>query len=181
MTPKSILLVRLKSIGEVVMCLSVVEAIRRQWPETRSGFMVEPPHEQLLLADSRIDHVHVLDRKGWLKAGPLAILKGALGFWKELRTEKYEFVADLHGVERSQVLCRLAGGRRRVGRISNYLTNRLMHKLVPMIWDGRHNVELLFDIMEPLGLKRDIPAPRLMLSDSARTVAQGVLDFATPL
>lgn len=171
--PDSILIIRLKSIGEVVMCLSLVEAVRNQWAKARIGFVVEPPHQELLEADHRIDRIHLFSRKEWQKQGLGGILRGFGGFIRELRRERYEYVLDLHGVERSQVVARLAGGKRRVGRArGHWLTDRFLHEVTPVVWEGQHNIEMSFRIAEKLGVQNAPVPPRLILSEEARTFAR---------
>lgn len=171
--PESLLMIRLKSIGEVVMALSAVEAVHRQWHKTRIGFMVEPPHEQLLEADNRINCVHLFDKRKWRAGGLGAKALGFVRFVGNLRRKRYEAVVDFHGVPRSQLLARLAPGKRRVGRASGKFPDRFMHQLIPAVWDGRHNVDLLYEMMGALGLKTDTPypTPHIMISPEAHEVA----------
>ena len=157
------------------MSLTVVEAVRRQWPDVRLGFLVESPHEQLLEADARIDRIHVFDKQRWMAAG----IGTALGeFWRlvrQLRSEKYEVIADLHGVPRSQWMARLAGGRRRVGRASGYWHDVLIHERTKVEWSGKHNkhnLEWLLEIVAPLGVRREITPPKLSVSKQARLKAR---------
>jgi ADP-heptose:LPS heptosyltransferase len=150
-TPRSILLIRLKGIGEVVMSLGVLEALSRQWPEARIDFLAEPPHEQLLEDDQRIHRLIRFDKRHYRQL-PLLRRPGALAaFLSVLRTESYDLVVDLHGVPRSQWLARAARGKERYGRESGHFSDRFFRGLVDFHQPGRHNVEMLNDIARICG------------------------------
>ena len=59
----SVLLIRLNDIGEVVMTLPCVDAVRRALPGARIGMLVSPPSHELLEYDDRINQIFVFHKK----------------------------------------------------------------------------------------------------------------------
>lgn len=166
--PRSILIIRLKSIGEVVMSLSALEAVHRRWPDAAIDFIVEPPHEQLLEADPRIRNIHLFDKKTWRSSGLSGKIHGFMDFARRLRSQHYDAVIDLHGIPRSQWLARLARSGTRAGRSSRHFSDRFFDHLVSFDKPGRHNVALNLEVCSALGTGQELLPPRLFVPDSAR-------------
>jgi len=170
--PASILLIRLKGIGEVVMSLSVVEQLRRRWPGARIDFVVEAPNEQLLQADPRIGKVYLFDKKRWRKEGGVRCAASFLRFLRDLRRERYDLAIDLHGVPRSQWLARAAVANQRLARKSGYVSDRFFTDPIDFRQPGRHNLELLNEFPRRLGIADPPPAPQVSIAPEARQSAQ---------
>lgn len=170
--PASILLIRLKGIGEVVMSLSVVEQLHRRWPGARIDFVVEAPNEQLLRADPRIGKVYLFDKKRWRKEGGWRCAASFLRFLRDLRRERYDLAIDLHGVPRSQWLARAAVTNQRLARKSGYVSDRFFTDPIDFRQPGRHNLELLNEFPRRLGIAGPPPVPQVSIAADARQSAQ---------
>ena len=60
--PKSILIVGMKRIGDLIVILPAIDAIHRQWPKSLITIMSDQMHEQLLLAQPSINRFLNLSR-----------------------------------------------------------------------------------------------------------------------
>ncbi len=120
--PRSLLIVRLGAMGDVIHTLPAAATLRHAFPEAQIGWAVEERWAELLCAKSAapsgprspsrplVDLVHVVNTKSWRKS-PLAAetrhqLSAAL---TEVREQKYELAIDFQGAIKSALLARFSG------------------------------------------------------------------------
>lgn len=107
--PRSALIVRLSSIGDVVHTLPAYAALRDAWPETRLGWAVEPAAAPLIRRIPDGPAVHVLDtypwRRGFWRSAPRRAMRAALD---ELRAARYELALDFQGLIKSAIVARVS-------------------------------------------------------------------------
>src|SRR5688572_8384856 len=99
--PRSILLVRLGAIGDVVNALVVASAIRRHDPAVTIGWAVHELSRPLVEGHPSVDRVHAW-RKGTGLAGVRALLR-------EVREVEYELAIDLQRLAKSAAIARWSG------------------------------------------------------------------------
>jgi heptosyltransferase-2 len=92
---RNVHVLRLGSLGDVILTLSTVAALRRAWPEARLTFWVKEEYSDLVRFDPAISHVRVLERDG-------RRLEDLLSMSAEL--EDADLIVDLHGNLRTRVL-----------------------------------------------------------------------------
>jgi lipopolysaccharide heptosyltransferase I len=186
-TPRSLLIVRLSAIGDVVHGLPALELARAALPHARIGWAVEAEAAPLLRNHPAIDRLHVLDRRALGRERGRGVALGrAVAFGQELREARYDLALDLQGLARSALVARL-GARRVLGPAH-------ARELAPLAYDlaldtpapaEAHAVARSLAIVRA-GLERSgvavpaaAPAPRLVLSkeahEAARVVAPGAI------
>ena len=74
--PKSILIIKLSAIGDVVHTLPFLEVLRKNFPDVRLDWVVEEESSQIIDAHEGIDNVLISRRKSWQKK----LLKAREGF-----------------------------------------------------------------------------------------------------
>lgn len=115
----NVLIVKLSAIGDVVLALPFLEALRRTWPQARISWLVEEAAAEVVLDHPALDRVFVLKRKAWLKQARQGRLRSAAREFAEflglLRAEEYDLVVDLQGLFKSAIFTFLSRGRVRVG------------------------------------------------------------------
>ena len=91
---RSVLIVKMSSLGDVVHALPVASALRRRYPDLRVSWAVEDWAAPLLLGHPAIDRVIVFPRmsvkevsRAWLRSFATAV--------RELRSEPYDVSLDL--------------------------------------------------------------------------------------
>ena len=119
----SVLVTRLRYLGDIVMSTVVAEALREGDPDLDIGYLCEENHAAVLENQPDIARVHRLragrrgaDAKARAGAGlgdPLA--KGTAGMIRELRRCGYDLAVDLFFNPRSAWLLKLAGIPLRIG------------------------------------------------------------------
>ena len=126
--PKSLLVVRLGAMGDVIHTIPAVAALRNAFPEMQIGWVIEQRWVELLCAkgaplsaqrdQSRplVDFVHTVDTKLWRKL-PLSTgtRNAIMDVRRALRDQHYEVAIDFQGALKSAVMARLAGARNIVG------------------------------------------------------------------
>ena len=104
---KSILLVRLSAMGDLVQSLGAVASLRQVHPDWRVTVVTQREWVPLLEGVEGIDRVVPFHRRGGLPA--LWALR------RELRREPYDVALDLQGNWKSAMVTRLSGARDRIG------------------------------------------------------------------
>jgi heptosyltransferase-2 len=92
---RSIAVLRLSSLGDIVLTLPVVRALRAAWPGAKLHYWVKEEYADLVRFDPAVDHVRVLERDA-------RKLEDVVSMSAEL--EDCDLVVDLHGNSRTRVL-----------------------------------------------------------------------------
>ncbi|MGE0706572.1 MAG: glycosyltransferase family 9 protein [Planctomycetota bacterium] len=170
--PRSILIVRLSALGDVIHVLPTLAALRAAFPGAKLGWAVEDRAASLLEGHPQLDRLHVVPRRRWteaLGAGRLAGLRTEmLQAVRALREERYEVALDFQSNFRSAALTRLSGAPRRIGQPSPYGKegSRLFFSEVPpAVPRGVHKIERNLELLRPLDARpaetpRPVFAPR---------------------
>ena len=101
-TPDSqlrILVIRLSSIGDIILTTPVVRALRRRYPRATIDFLVMDRFRDAI--DGNPDISNILEFKRNKYKG----IAGILRFSSTLKAEKYDLVIDLHAKLRSYIIC----------------------------------------------------------------------------
>jgi lipopolysaccharide heptosyltransferase I len=117
--PRNILVIRLSSLGDVLLTMPAVRSLKTAFPESRISWLVEGGVGELLFHQGFVDRVIAFPRsgiEGALRKGSLALAgRQLVAFARTLRVEKYDVVLDFHGIVKSALLARTARADRRVG------------------------------------------------------------------
>ena len=118
-TPDNILVIRLSSLGDVLLCIPAVKAIRDHFPDARITWLVEGPVGELLSCQTFINRVIQFPRgrlQDELKAGnPFGVARELKGFLARLRKDRYDCIIDFHGIIKSALISACARGDRKIG------------------------------------------------------------------
>jgi heptosyltransferase-1 len=115
-SPRSILIVRLSAMGDVIHTLPAVARIRRTFPGARITWLIAPTWAPLL-ADSRcIDEVIEVPTAVWRKR-PLSLStwSEAARLRRRLRASGFDVAIDFQGLVKSALLARISGAARVYG------------------------------------------------------------------
>jgi lipopolysaccharide heptosyltransferase II len=150
----SVLIIRLNDIGEVVMTLPSVDAVRRALPAARIGVLVSPPCHELFLHDERVNQVFVFEKKLWRERPTARGIKQLITLLRDLRRNRFDVAIDLHNNPSTHWLALASGARFRVSLDSNYWSRRLLSRRIPVepSAEGMHNVERHFHVLSSVGI-----------------------------
>lgn len=152
---KRILVTRTDRIGDVILSLPAIKAIRKAFPDAYIAVMVQPRIDDILKGNPHIDEVIVYDKNKKHKG----ILK-SLGFIKGLRSKKFDMALNLHSTKRTNLLCFLAGIPRRIGYARGKADFLLTDKIEYIKKLGeKHEAEYSLDILRYLNMKPEFSDP----------------------
>ena len=120
--PQSILIIRLKSIGDVVLTLPAVHALREHFPASSITFLTSKENVPLLRGFRDVNEVIALDRAALRGGNPLKIVREISGLLRRLRAGRFDLVVDLQSYGETAWLTRLTGAAERWG--TTYSTGR---------------------------------------------------------
>ena len=112
---ENILLIRLKSLGDILFVLPALNLMRDNFPHARITFLVSSEYVPLLRGFAAIDSVIPIDRAIYRRKKIRAIWSTTLELVRRLRREKFTLVVDFQGYGETAWLTWLTGARRRWG------------------------------------------------------------------
>jgi len=164
--PRNILVIDFGQLGDVVLSLPALGAIRKKFPRARITVAVGKPGAEVIALSGFADDTLVVDRVA-LRDGfkPLSIFR-VFKIVKEVRTKKFDFVIDLHSLSETNLLGFLSGApkrlySRRPGRSLDYLANFKPAPPVETDHRQRHLIDRYLDVVRPLGLESVERVPTL--------------------
>ena len=108
LSPKRILVIKLKQPGDVLVSSPVLAALKEAWPRARVSYLVPKGTEEMIADHPLLDRLYVAERRG-------ATLKRTFSFIRELRRARFDLVLDLSGGDRGAFYTRISGARERLG------------------------------------------------------------------
>lgn len=135
-----ILIIRFSSIGDIVLTTPVIRCLKQQL-NTEIHYLTKPNFSTILTTNPYIDKLHVLDKSLMAKA-------------KELQTEKYDCVIDLHNNFRTLIFKTILGVKAfsfpKLNIEKWLLVNFKVNKMPPI-----HIVDRYFKPVESLRITND--------------------------
>lgn len=162
--PRNILVIDFGQLGDVVLSLPALKAVRERFPNARITVAVGKPGAEVIELSGYANSLLVVDRVA-LRDGPKLIsLARIFQLVKNVRRSRFDFVIDLHSLSETNLLGFLSGApkrlySRRPGRSLNYLAN--FSPPPPVEDNAKHSIERYLDVLVPLGIKNVAPVPRL--------------------
>jgi ADP-heptose:LPS heptosyltransferase len=164
--PGNILVIDFGQLGDVVLSLPALRAIRERFPRARITVAVGSPGAPIVELSGYADTTLVVDRVA-LRDGPkpLSILRIAR-IVQEVRRAQFDFVIDLHSLYETNLLGFLSGATKRLyarrpNRSLDFLANFDPRPPVEDTRPSRHAVDRYLDVLTPLGIKDAERVPRL--------------------
>jgi ADP-heptose:LPS heptosyltransferase len=176
--PRNILVIDFGQLGDVVMSLPALTAIREKFPYARITVAVGKPGKELLSLCSYANEILEVDRVS-LRDGPTLISIGRIAkFVAQVRKQKFDFVIDLHSYYETNILGFLSGAphrlySRRENRSLDFLAN---FKPQPARESTTaHLVDRYLDILKPLGIENVPRTPVLKTSPGDDNAVEAML------
>jgi len=158
--PKRILLIRLKAIGDVLLCTPLIRALRKKYPAAQIDFAADPVPSLLLQHNSRLNHVLVFPKKG-------SSFFDQVKFIRQIRQTRYDLVLDLFGNPRSAWMTLFSGAPLRAGYA--YRGRKWVYNYrVPLNKIRKYQVEVNLDVLRYVGIPDDGLETELYLSESEK-------------
>ncbi len=113
--PQNILLIQYGSIGDTLLTTPVVKAVKKHFPRSFVGYVVEPLSAPVIQHNPFVDHVFV---KPWDIRLPITYWGKYLWqrqFLRELRSREFDLIVDLESNYRTRYLSLLVRAKARAG------------------------------------------------------------------
>ncbi|HEY3105039.1 MAG TPA: glycosyltransferase family 9 protein [Pyrinomonadaceae bacterium] len=166
LSPRNMLVIDFGQLGDVVMSLPALRAIREQFPHARITVAAGKPSSQIVELSGYADEVIAVDRVA-LRDGfkPLAILR-ILNVVKDIRRREFDFVIDLHSFSETNLMGFLSGASKRLfarrpGRSLDFLANFSPKPPVDRNDPDQHLVDRYLDVLKPLGITEAARIPKI--------------------
>jgi lipopolysaccharide heptosyltransferase II len=165
---RSVLVVRLRSIGDTVLATPSLHALRRFLPGARIDVLLEDWVAPLLEGSEDVDRVLTVRRKS--KSSRLRVARA-------LRAEGYDVAYNLHGGSTAALLVRASGAQHRVGYADYAYASLHNHAAPPSaeLWgrEKTHSAEQQLALLGWTGVPvTDRPASRLPVTHAAAAVVE---------
>lgn len=176
--PRNILVIDFGQLGDVVLSLPALRAIRQRFPDARITVAAGKPAHEVVALSGYADEIFDVDRVGLRDGNTLVSIWRIFQFVKRVRQAKFDFVIDLHSLSETNLLGYLSGAphrlySRRPGRSLDYLAN-FKPRPVPEEKD-RHAVDRYLDVIEPLGIQNASRVPVLKTSGAGDSAVDALL------
>ncbi len=150
----SFLIVKLSSIGDVVLTTPVLTIIKQHFPKSTITFLVEKESSFLLQEHPLIDTLIIFDRtyiSNNILKHPVKSLQHLFDVIKRIRCEKFTYSIDFQGLLRSALFVLISRAKIKAGR-GRWL---FFNKRIPMYRKDRiqHAVENYFDTINLTGIQ----------------------------
>lgn len=176
--PRNILVIDFGQLGDVVLSLPALRAIRERFPHARITIAVGKPAGEIVKLSGFADDVLEVDRVALRDGVKLVSIGRIFKFVGEVRKAKYDFVIDLHSLSETNLLGFLSGAPRRLyarrpGRSLDYLANFVPRP--PREAKQAHAVDRYLDVLKPLGIENPPRQPVLKTAAAADQSVEAIL------
>ena len=114
--PKRILIIKPSALGDIILALPALSALRRSFPNARISWFVRPEFAPLITGHPYISDIILFDRKQlskwWCEPKSFNALRSLV---KQLKTGRFDLVFDFQGLFRTGYFSRVTGCKRRFG------------------------------------------------------------------
>jgi lipopolysaccharide heptosyltransferase I len=113
---KNILITKPSSLGDIVLALPALRALRKSFPEAKISWLIRPEFADLIENHPDLNETIIFDRKligkAWFHPGAFGALMSLI---RKLRRSKFDVVFDFQGLFRTAFLAWLSGCKKRFG------------------------------------------------------------------
>ncbi len=150
-----ILIIRTSAMGDVVHCLPVLEALRRDLPRATIAWVVERTFAPLLEDHPDIDELIVVGLREWRKnLSSAAVRREIVEFRRALRRFAPDVALDLMGNHKGGAIAWLSGAKRRLGAARSFRREASSTIWInePIAAEGTHAVDRALAVAAGLSL-----------------------------
>jgi ADP-heptose:LPS heptosyltransferase len=176
--PRNILVIDFGQLGDVVLSLPALRAIRERFPLAKITVAIGKPGGEIVRLSGYANDVLEVDRVGLRDGNKLVSIGRIIKFVGQVRQRKYDFVIDLHSLSETNLLGFLSGAPRRLyarrpGRSIDLLAN--FEPRPQREARTAHAVDRYLDVIKPLGIENPPRNPVLKTADAANAAIEGFL------
>lgn len=173
--PRRILVIRLDLIGDLVLSMTVVRALKRTYPGAEIDLLALPSSAQIVKDDPDLSNVIPYDPNAWRR--PKALVQGrnwrnAFSVIHRLRSRRYDIAVSVFG-NWAAMLAVASGAQRRVGFGRESYPGFMTDSVAGRHWqpgERLHEVDYCLKLAQAAGavITSDDRIPRLFVAKSAQ-------------
>src|SRR5262249_1771781 len=149
--PRRILCMKFYGLGNAVMLVPVLEAVRRRWPGVEIDFLTMPGNVALLERSGVVTHAFAVDTS----------TVGRFARSRPMGGRRYDPVLDLEQfVKISSILAFFTGARERIGFNTDGQRRGFMYTRRVVYTDSDHMSAIFARLTRPLGVDGPLPDVR---------------------
>ena len=187
-SPRSILIIRLDQLGDLVLTTPLFRELKRVYPGARITAVIPPHFKAILTTNRHVDEILTLDevRAKWLPSRARCLASALWFYWIKMRHRQFDLaISPRWDVDESlaTLLCVLANASRRVGHSSRASeAKRRINRGFDAAFDVvlspgplQHEVERNLAIVKALGARAPSRRLEIRLTDDDRKFAAELL------
>ena len=162
---QKILMIKFTGIGNIVMILPTIKAVKKRYPEARIDVFTLLTNREVLRHNRFIDNAHFLNERNFFTFF-VTYLRNAF----RLKRERYDMVLDFEQFAKtSSVFTLLIGARERIGFDTPGQGRGIAYTRRVAYMDYKHMVETFFRIAKGAGVEEaDLSPARLDVNDEEK-------------
>jgi ADP-heptose:LPS heptosyltransferase len=162
----NILVMRLKSIGDVLFTLPAVHLLRESFPGSRITFLVSAENASLLEGFPEVDETLAINRARYRSGNPLHIVGETFTLFRRLRGGRFSLVVDFQGYGETAWLAKLSGAPERWASV--HTTPRHWAYTRSFSFNSRiHPIEWYLSLLQLCGLQPQMARNEFALPEKA--------------
>ena len=165
---KKFLIIQTAFIGDVILTIPVITALKNKYQDAIIDFMCIPNTKDLLLNNPYINKIIVYDKhvdKGF---------SGLIKRIKKIRKENYDYVISPHRSFRSAFMSYFSKSKNTIG-FDNSSLNFLFKNKIKYL-KGIHEIQRNLKLLEPVGIREDkIIKPEFFISELVKKNTRDIL------
>jgi lipopolysaccharide heptosyltransferase I len=158
--PRSICILRLSSIGDIIHTLPVAHLLKERFPAARLTWVAEKGMSALLNHHPAVDQLLLVDTKKWRKRifSPV-VWRELFSFFRYVRMQGFDLALDFQGAFKSAILARFSGAARRIGMARSDRKERwssiFLNEFSRATTEKKHIIEKNLALLESVGIQSD--------------------------
>lgn len=171
----NILVINFGQMGDVILSLPALKAIRDKFPDSKITLMTGKPSADVARVSRVSDAQILVDRVELRDGNKFTSIAKIVRLIQVIRSRKFDLVIDLHSLSETNLLGFISGARYRLySNRENRSLDRLgrFPTLPPKEDKAKHHTDRYFDALKPLGIERTDDDFRIEVSDEERLEIQ---------
>ncbi len=165
--PKArILLIKLRSIGDVIYNTSVYSSLKKRFPDAHLTVLVEPASLDIVRSHPAVDEALCFEKGAFLKEAR---------FYLNLIRKRYDVAIDMHEGTRGAVMCFVSQAKYRVG--NKFAKRSFLYNEKVDFSDLKPHYPMDYQValIKKMGVEFDKPLPEIHFDDASRLRAEQLL------
>jgi len=167
---KKILVLKFRHIGDVLLIVPTIRALKETFPEASIAVAVNAGTEEVLVGHKLIDELIIFDRSV-KKLPALKKISREIGFIQNIRRRNFDMTVDLTSGDRAAILSFFSGAKYRLANnpgTKGFPGKRLIYSHISDIDNKKHMVLQNLDVVNQFGISAENGDVDFFISDKTK-------------